>query len=130
MHPLSDGPCWRLPTLMRRVETFLIVIAIGFYVWFLAHYGPGQVLGYVRLVGWGLALTIALETFSRVANTLGWRVTIADYPPRLGFIELFAARIGGEAIDCVTPSAQLGGQVWLSFAVAGKLPRPIGLAAV
>jgi len=56
---------------MRRVETFLIVIAVGFYVWFLAHYGPGQVLGYVRLVGWGLALTIALETFSRVANTLG-----------------------------------------------------------
>ncbi len=90
------------PPPMRRVETFLIVIAIAFYVWFLAHYGPGQVLGYVRLVGWGLGLTIALESLSRIANTLGWRVTIEDYPPRLGLIELFAARIGGEAIDYVT----------------------------
>jgi hypothetical protein len=115
---------------MRRVETFLIVIAIGFYVWFLAHYGPGQVLGYVRLVGWGLALTIALETFSRVANTFGWRVTIADYPPRLAFIELFAARIGGEAIDYVTPSAQLGGQFVMAVEVRDKLPMPMGLATV
>ena len=115
---------------MRRVETFLIVIAVGFYVWFLAHYGPGQVLGYVRLVGWGLALTIALETFSRVANTLGWRVTIAKCPRRLGFIELFAARIGGEAIDYVTPSAQLGGQFVMAVEVRDKLPMPIGLASV
>jgi len=115
---------------MRRVETFLIIIAIAFYVWFLAHYGPGQVLGYVRLVGWGLALTIALETVSRVANTLGWRVTIEDYPLRLGFSELFAARIGGEAIDYVTPSAQLGGQFVMAVEVRDKLPMPIGLATV
>jgi uncharacterized membrane protein YbhN (UPF0104 family) len=115
---------------MRRVETFLIVIAIAFYVWFVAHYGPGQVLGYIRLVGWGLALTIALETLSRVANTLGWRVTIEHYPPRLGLLELFAARIGGEAIDYVTPSAQLGGQFVMAVEVRDKLPMPIGLATV
>ncbi len=115
---------------MRRVETFLIVIAIGFYVWFLAHYGPGQVLGYIRLVGWGLALTIALETLSRVANTLGWRVTVKDYPPSLRLVELFAARIGGEAIDYVTPSAQLGGQFVMAVEVRDKLPMPMGLATV
>ena len=65
---------------MRRVETFFIVIAIAFYAWFLTHYGPRQVLGYVRMAGWGLALTISLETLARIANTLGWRVTIEDYP--------------------------------------------------
>jgi len=115
---------------MRRVETFLIVIAIAFYVWFLAHYGPAQVLGYVRLVGWGLGVTIALEALARVANTLGWRATIEDYPPRLGLIELFAARIGGEAIDYVTPSAQLGGQFVMAVEVRDRLPMPTGLATV
>ena len=60
---------------MRRVETIFIVIAIAFYVWFLTHYGPGQVLGYVRIAGWGLVLTISLETIARIANTIGWRVT-------------------------------------------------------
>ena len=115
---------------MRRVETSLIVIAICFYVWFLAHYGPRQVFGYISLVGWGLALTIALETLSRVANMLGWRVTIEDYPPSLGLLELFAARIGGEAIDYVTPSAQLGGQFVMAVEVRDKLPMPTGLATV
>src|SRR5271157_1443227 len=115
---------------MRHVETFFIVIAIAFYAWFLTHYGPGQVIGYVRMAGWGLALTISLEAIARVANTLGWRVTIEDYPPKLRFVELFAARIGGEAIDYVTPSAQLGGQFVMAVDVREKLRMPVGLATV
>jgi Lysylphosphatidylglycerol synthase TM region len=115
---------------MRRVETFFIIIAIAFYVWFLTHYGPGQVIGYVRMAGWGLALTISLEAFARIANTLGWRVTIEDYPPKLRFVELFAARIGGEAVDYVTPSAQLGGQFVMAVDVREKLRMPVGLATV
>jgi len=115
---------------MRRVETYFIVIAIAFYAWFLTHYGPGQVIGYVRMAGWGLALTISLEALARIANTLGWRVTIEDYPPKLRFIELFAARIGGEAIDYVTPSAQLGGQFVMAVDVRAKLRMPVGLATV
>src|SRR6204780_5384174 len=115
---------------MRRVETFFIIIAIAFYAWFLTHYGPHQVIGYVRMAGWGLAVTISLEALSRIANTLGWRVTIEDYPPSLRFIELFAARIGGEAIDYVTPSAQLGGQFVMAVDVREKLRMPVGLATV
>ena len=115
---------------MRRVETFFIVIAIAFYAWFLTHYGPRQVIGYVRMAGWGLALTISLEALARIANTLGWRVTIEDYPPKLRFIELFAARIGGEAVDYVTPSAQLGGQFVMAVDVREKLRMPVGLATV
>jgi hypothetical protein len=115
---------------MRRAETIFIAIALVFYAWFLAHYGPGQVLGYVRMAGWGLALTISLETIARIANTLGWRVTIEHYPPKLRFIELFAARIGGEAVDYVTPSAQLGGQFVMAVDVREKLRMPVGLATV
>jgi hypothetical protein len=115
---------------MRRIETIFIVIAIAFYAWFLTHYGPRQVLGYVRIAGWGLVLTISLESIARIANTIGWRVAIEDYPPSLRFIELFAARIGGEAVDYVTPSAQLGGQFVMAVDVREKLRMPVGLATV
>jgi hypothetical protein len=115
---------------MRRVETFFIIIAIAFYAWFLTHYGPRQVFGYVWMAGWGLALTISLEAIARIANTLGWRVTIAEFPPQLKFVELFAARIGGEAVDYVTPSAQLGGQFVMAADVREKLRMPVGLATV
>ncbi len=131
MHRLPPDPSWRpLHLPMRRLETFFIVIAIAFYAWFLTHYGPRQVIGYVRMAGWGLALTISLEALARIANTLGWRVTIEHYPPHLRFIELFAARIGGEAVDYVTPSAQLGGQIVMAVDVREKLRMPVGLATV
>jgi len=78
------------------------------------------------MAGWGLALTISLEAIARIANTLGWRVTIEDYPRSLRFVELFGARIGGEAIDYVTPSAQLGGQFVMAVEVREKLRMPLG----
>jgi hypothetical protein len=130
MHRLPPGPIGGPYLPMRRVETIFILIAIAFYAWFLTHYGPRQVLGYVRIAGWGLVLTISLESIARIANTFGWRVTIEDYPPTLKFVELFAARIGGEAVDYVTPSAQLGGQFVMAVDVREKLRMPVGLATV
>ncbi len=115
---------------MRRVETILIILAVAFYAWFLSHFGTARVLGYVRMAGFGLIITISLEAVARAANTLGWRVTISDYPRKLGFGELFAARIAGEAVDYVTPSAQLGGQFVMAMMVRRKLRMPSGLATV
>ena len=115
---------------MRRLQTLILLLALTFYVWFLHRFGVSSVLSYVRLAGWGLALTIALEAVARVANTAGWRVTIMDYPRNLGFGELFVARISGEAIDYVTPSAQIGGQFVMAIMVRRKLAMAVGLATV
>src|ERR1700733_5081747 len=114
---------------MRRLETIIVVLAIGFYVWFLSHFGVREVLGYVRLAGWGLLLTVALETFARAANTLGWLITIGPYDA-LPFGQLFAARIAGEAVDYVTPSAQLGGQFVMAMMVRRSLDMGLGLGTV
>lgn len=124
------GPQPRRCAPMRRVETIIIALALVFYVWFLHKLGLSKVWSYILLVGWGLALTIALETVSRVFNTLGWRVTIADYPRDLSFLRMFAARIAGEAVDYTTPSAQLGGQFLMALMVRRKLEMAVGLATV
>jgi uncharacterized membrane protein YbhN (UPF0104 family) len=115
---------------MRRFETLILLLALAFYVWFLRRFGFTEVVSYIRLAGWGLVLTTSLESISRIANTLGWRLTIKDYPPNLRFSELFGARISGEAIDYVTPSAQLGGQFVMAIMVRGKLAMAVGLATV
>ena len=115
---------------MRRAETIIVLLALVFYVWFLSHFGTREVLGYVWLAGWGLALTISLEAFARIANTLGWWVTIGAHGHDLRFSQLFAARIAGEAIDYVTPSAQLGGQFVMAMMVRRNLEMAAGLATV
>jgi uncharacterized membrane protein YbhN (UPF0104 family) len=115
---------------MRRLETIIVVLALAFYVWFLSHFGTWQVIGYVRLAGWGLLLTVSLEALARVANTFGWWVTIGSYGHALRFGRLFAARIAGEAIDYVTPSAQLGGQFVMAMMVRRNLEMAAGLSTV
>jgi glycosyltransferase 2 family protein len=115
---------------MRRLETFIILLAIGFYVWFLSRFGFSDVARYLRYAGWGLVFTVSLEAVARLANTLGWRLTIINRPPGLSFGELFVARISGEAVDYVTPSAQLGGQLVMAMMVRAKLAMAVGLATV
>ena len=110
---------------MRRVETILIVLSLAFYAWFLNHFGPAQILSYLRLAGWGVALTISLEGVARVVNTVGWRVTIYDCPPSLGIAQLFFARIAGEAIDYITPPS---GQFVMAMMVRQRLRMSFGLA--
>ena len=46
---------------MRRIETLIVLLALGFYAWFLHRFGWADVLHYVRVAGWGLLLTVALE---------------------------------------------------------------------
>jgi len=115
---------------MRRIETIVVVLALAFYVWFLSHFGTREVIGYVRLAGWGLGLTISLEAFARIANTLGWWVTIGSYGRGLRFGQLFFARIAGEAVDYTTPSAQLGGQFVMAMMVRRNLEMAAGLSTV
>lgn len=115
---------------MRRVETLILLLALAFYVWFLRHFGAGRIVESIRLVGAGLLVTTALEAVARLLNTLGWRVVLGHYSHELRFGELFVARIAGEAIDYVTPSAQLGGQFVMALMVRQRLAMAIGLATV
>ena len=75
----------KIETLIIRFETLAIVVALGFYIWFLRRFGLGQIVEYLRLAAWGLSLTVALEAVARAANTLGWWVTIANRPRSLRF---------------------------------------------
>ena len=114
---------------MRRLESLTIVLALGFYVWFLKHFGFKQLMDYVWAARWGLLLTISLESVARVANTIGWRATICNCPRDLLFSQMFAARTAGDAINYVTP-ARLGGEFMTAAMVRHKLPMAHGLASV
>jgi uncharacterized membrane protein YbhN (UPF0104 family) len=115
---------------MRRLETLFIVIGLLFYGWLVRDLGASSIYANLKLVGWGLGVTIAMEALSRIANTLGWRVVIEKCPSDLTFGKLFAARVAGEAIDYTTPSAQLGGQLVMAMMVRRLLAIASGLASV
>jgi len=114
---------------MRRLETLVTLIAFLFYGWFFWHFGTAGVLRYLELAWWGLIVTVCLDAFLLMASTAGWRATIIPYPNPLSFKQLFAARIAGEAIDYITPAAQLGGSLVSAMMIRDKLSIPRGLAS-
>ncbi len=63
-------------------------------------------------VGWGIVLVISQETVAHLLNALGWRFAFADHTAAscsLG--ELFRFRVAGDAINYLTPSANVAGEV-------------------
>lgn len=72
--------------------------------------GAGAVASHLRVVGWGIVLIVAQEVLAYSANTLGWYAAFRPPRPRVAARRWLAARIAGDAINYLTPTAGLGGE--------------------
>lgn len=115
------------------LERFLLVAGIGLLAALVWRLGVENVLQDLRLVGYGFALIFAQEILAYSANTFGWYYAFPTPRPRLPFRLLLAARISGDVINGLTPTATIGGEfvrarilrhevkptsLWASLAVA------------
>jgi uncharacterized protein (TIRG00374 family) len=85
--------------------------------------GGAALIANLRLVGWGIVLVVGQEVLAIVANTLGWWTAFPAPRPALPFRRLVAARLAGDAINYVTPTASLGGELVRGRVLAGQAPR-------
>jgi len=72
--------------------------------------GASTVMANLSLVGWGIAPVVLQELLAYTANTLGWVAAFPRPRPPIPFAQLLAARIAGDAVNYVTPTATLGGE--------------------
>ena len=95
---------------VRVVERVLFVGGLVLLAVLVYELGPSTVLANLRLVGWGFVPIVLQECMACLANTLGWRAAFGRPRPPIPFLHLVAARIAGDAINYVTPTATLGGE--------------------
>ena len=63
-------------------------------------------------VGWGLALVLGQEAIAHLLNALGWRFALArEDAGAFALGELIRLRVAGDAINYLTPTATIGGEV-------------------
>jgi putative membrane protein len=130
----------RLVIVLERAFLVAGIVLLGVLI---RELGAGAVWGNLRLVGWGFCLIFAQEILAYAANTFGWYRAFPPPPPDIPFHRLLAARIAGDAINAVTPTATVGGEfvrarllegqanmttVWASVAVA-KVSQTVGQIA-
>jgi uncharacterized protein (TIRG00374 family) len=102
--PASSGG-WSL-------ERAFLVAGVVLFAVLLYEFGSRAVLEDLSLVGFGIVPIVLQEVLAYACNTLGWRCAFPAAAHRgIGFLRLMGARIAGDAINAVTPTATLGGEV-------------------
>jgi putative membrane protein len=95
---------------VRTAEVALLIGGVLLLVFLVYQLGAGDVLANLRLVGWGIVPIVLQESLAILANTLGWWAAFPRPRPAIGFGQLLSARIAGDAVNYVTPTATLGGE--------------------
>jgi putative membrane protein len=115
---------------MSVVERLLLVAGVVLFVVLVRRLGVAAVWDNVRMIGWGFVIVLAQEGCSYVANTTGWRFAFPPPRPPVRFRQLLAARLAGEAINNLTPTATIGGEVVRGRMLEGIVDSSIAWASI
>jgi len=99
-----------------------MALGVGGFVALLLYNGFGEILGGVAAVGWGLALIVAIRLGALSIAGLAWGAALGRAVRRPVAL-LIGLRIIREAINCLLPAAQIGGDL-----IGGRLLARTGVA--
>ncbi|MBU4233945.1 MAG: flippase-like domain-containing protein [Proteobacteria bacterium] len=95
---------------MRLVNLILLLIAAVFFVWILNEVGWDTLGRYLWQVGWYWPLLLLPYGLVNWLEAWSWKYILVDTPARTSVGRLFWLRLGGEALNQLTPTASLGGE--------------------
>ena len=104
---------------MKTFHRICILSGALLFVGLLWRIGPDAVWRHVRGLGWGVLGIFFLEGIAETFHTLGWRSCLAEPHRKLSFGKLFAIKWAGYAINNLTPTANVGGEVTKGTLLAG-----------
>lgn len=97
---------------MRLLERLILLAGfatLGVLLW---KFDPSQVWGEVSKVGWGFAVIVPFQFFDHALNSLGFRFAFsAEHARQIPFSRLLKARIAGDGVNYLTPSATIAGEL-------------------
>lgn len=97
---------------MKRFERVILGVGVAALLVILWKVDASAVLALVAQVRWGLVFVIAQEIVAHVFNAYGWRFA---FPPKAAasfhILELIKLRVAGDAVNYLTPSATIAGEV-------------------
>jgi hypothetical protein len=96
---------------MKKFHAGSIILGIALLSFLVWKIGISELWEELARLGWGLVLLIAIEGVADIFHTLGWRRCLGGNQRSIPFFRLFRIRLAGYAINYLTPTATLGGEV-------------------
>jgi len=95
---------------LRRLNLILLAVAVIFFVWILNEVGWAKLGDHLRQVGWYWPVLLLPYGLVNWLEAVSWKYILVNLPPTTSLSRLFWLRLGGEALNQLTPTASLGGE--------------------
>lgn len=105
---------------MKVLNAILLTLGTALLAGLLWTIGPRELWHELSSLGWGLIPFMMCEGISEMIHTFGWRRCFNGELRNLSWSFLFRARMAGYAINYLTPTASLGGEVTRTTLLASK----------
>ncbi|RMD85895.1 MAG: hypothetical protein D6815_00945 [Candidatus Dadabacteria bacterium] len=115
---------------MKRVHAILFGAGLLLLAYLVARTGPARLWADVERFGWGLALFVALEAVADVFHSFGMRLAFARGRRTVPLAALWGVRNAGTAVNYLTPTASIGGEVAKVALLERWIPRSAAAAGV
>ena len=108
--------------------SFLAGVAL--FVYLIKETGVANLAGYLRTMGWGFVLIVALSAIRNCARAGSWYYAIEPSQREIGFWSLMNAMLAGEAIKYLTATGPLLGEPAKAAMVRRQIPLLQGFSSV
>lgn len=95
----------------KKILRISLVAGILLFFIFVYFIGPSEIWENIKRLKWqNFLFLLLLRFFHSLLRTVSWKIIFERYEQKTSFISLYKARLAGDAIGYLTPSAQLGGE--------------------
>ncbi len=116
---------------MRLINLILLGIATIFFVWILNKVGWDTLGHYLYQVGWYWPLLLLPYGVVNLLESWSWQYILVNPPAKITVGRLYWLRLGGEALNQLTPTACLGGEPFKAARLqADGVPLEVASASV
>lgn len=116
---------------IKRFNTVLLALGLAFLLYLIEKTGRRELELQFRVLGSGIILILLAEGLANLAHTVGWRhciprsssesaSTAITAPRRYSLWQLFRMNMAGWAINYLTPTASIGGEVTRASLLSAK----------
>ena len=118
---------------MKALRWLGLLLGIGLFLWVLRTSDLSAVWGQLRILQWRFGLVLLFYIVIFGLDTLGWQFVLRrSSKGPIRWDRLFRARLAGEAVNYVTPTAWIGGEPVKAALLSRRygVPMADGMASV
>jgi len=116
--------------MMKKLNSILLWVGVAFLIYLIGVIGPVELCRELGSLGLGLIPFVFAEGAAEMIHTLGWRYCLSEPHRSLSWWFLFRVRMSGYAINYLTPTASMGGEVTRIALLASRGRGPQAVSGV